>query len=184
MFYFNENKRTRQLGHDYSAPGLYFVTICIKNKFETLGELLNAEIVLNMNGKIVEKQWLWLGKQYHYVRLDEFVVMPDHFHGIISIEDIGTCRSRPARTDMNCLRTCKSRLTRTDPKKSLSDLIGAFKTTSSKIIHKESDNNVFVWKRSFHDHIIKTTQELINIRKYIRDNPRNLLQYPHDQTST
>ncbi|KKQ79320.1 MAG: hypothetical protein UT02_C0040G0008 [Parcubacteria group bacterium GW2011_GWC2_38_7] len=176
MFHSNENKRARLPGHDYSATGLYFVTICIKNKFETFGELLNAEIVLNMNGKIVEKQWLWLEKQYPYVRLDEFVVMPDHFHGILSIEDIGTCRSRSARTDMVQLRTCKSRLTRTDARKSLSDLIGAFKTTSSKLIHKESGNNVFTWKRSFHDNIIKTTQELINIRKYIRDNPVNLLQ--------
>ena len=110
-------------------------------------------MLLNNAGNIVTQQWLWLSKQYSYVTLDEFVIMPNHLHGILIID--------------NSIRTGHDLSLRV---KSLSSLIGAFKTTSSKLIRKNEIEN-FAWQRSFYDHVIRTDTSLQNIRDYITNNP-------------
>jgi len=81
-------------GWDYSSPGCYFVTICVKNKECFLADIVDDKAILNEYGKIVESRWQWLKNQYHYVELDTFVVMPNHFHGLIRIieNSVGTGR--------------------------------------------------------------------------------------------
>jgi len=131
-------------------------------------------MVLNNNGQIVEKQWLWLGMQYDYVNIDEFVVMPNHLHGVLEIRDwlrgppVGAGRDRPLR-GRHGIKI-----------KSLSELIGAFKTTSSKLIH-QSGNVGFAWQRSFYDRIIANDAEYYRICEYIRDNPKN---WDQDQSNS
>jgi len=110
-------------------------------------------MVLNEWGLIVQRQWEWLARQYAYVQLDEFVVMPDHMHGIIIMNTVGNGRDRS--------------ITKI---KSLPQLIGAFKTTSSKIIHQQGLHN-FRWQKSFYDHIIRNEKSLNHTRRYIIDNP-------------
>lgn len=97
-------------------------------------------------------------ERYPYVDLDEFIIMPNHIHGIIIIND-SSCRdkSRPVPTAGIKI-------------KSLSQLVGAFKTTSSKLIH-ENGLEKFAWQRSFYDHIIRNEKSLTQIRNYIRYNP-------------
>jgi REP element-mobilizing transposase RayT len=104
---------------------------------------------LNEYGKIVEQQWLWLAKQYSYIELNEYIVMPDHFHGIVMIND----ENEP-----------------TTKIKPLSEIIGAFKTTSSKLIHQAGLTD-FKWQRSFHERIIHNLFQLDNIQTYIKNNP-------------
>ena len=70
---------------NYSSDGAYFVTICTKNREHFFGEISGGKMVLNDVGEIVAQQWQWLESQYHHVLLDEWVVMPNHFHGIICI---------------------------------------------------------------------------------------------------
>jgi len=118
-----ERKLNRLRNWDYTTPGWYFVTICTKNREPFFGDILNNTMKLNKQGHIIIKQWIWLKDRYKYVKLDDYVVMPNHFHGIIIINDgfvYGRDRSRPVPTVKI---------------KSISELIGAFKTTSSKIIH-------------------------------------------------
>lgn len=101
-----ERKRNRKLDFDYSQDGYYFVTIVTKNRINYFGEIVDNSIILNRFGEIVKKQWLWLHIQYKYLNIDEFVIMPNHFHGIINISrsvgpgraDQVRGRSRPART--------------------------------------------------------------------------------------
>ena len=93
-------------------------------------------------------------KQYSYIELDEFVIMPNHIHGILIIND-----SMRTGHDLSVHKI-----------KSLSSLIGAFKTTSSKLIHQNGLSD-FTWQRSFHDHIIRNDKSLNKIREYIRNNP-------------
>lgn len=155
----HERKLNRLPNYDYSQVGWYFITICTKYMTECFGEIRNDEMVLNECGRIVTQQWLWLEKQYKHVQLDTFIVMPNHFHGVLAIVDTDVCcgrnRSRPVPT----------------PKiQSLSKLMGAFKTTSSKMIHINGETN-FAWHRSFHDHIVHNEKELNNIRSYIHNNP-------------
>ena len=150
------NRRRNRLKHyDYSRNGYYFVTICTQNRMWDFGGIKNGEMVLNDNGVIVRKRWKWLAKQYQYVGLDEFVVMPNHLHGIVIIDgcnnNVGTGR------DLS-LRETKI--------KSLSELVGAFKTTSSKIIRLNGLVD-FCWQRSFYDHIIRNDKSLCRIKRYI-----------------
>ncbi|MEK7166984.1 MAG: transposase [Patescibacteria group bacterium] len=149
-------KKNRFENYNYSQSGWYFVTICVKNKEKFFGEIKNNEMILNECGKIIKNQWLWLKKQFCYIQLDEYVIMPNHIHGILVItNDNGMDKSRPVPTKKI---------------KSLSELIGAFKTTSSKLIHKNELEN-FQWQRSFYDHIIRNEKSLNNIREYIDNNP-------------
>jgi REP element-mobilizing transposase RayT len=68
------------------------VTVCVKDRREWFGEIKDGAMILNEYGQIVKKRWFWLPEQYPYVELDEFVVMPNHFHGILLI--IGNGRER------------------------------------------------------------------------------------------
>ncbi len=171
-----ERRLNRLKNYDYSKNGYYFVTICIKNREHFFGEIQNGKMILNKYGEIVGNQWLWLPWQYPYLELDKFIIMPNHMHGIVIIDNNNYhirrgmsrcyCRGRsrpvPAETTVSTTNTIKI--------KSLSQLIGAFKTTSSKIIH-QNGLKIFNWQRSFHDHIIRDEQSLNNIRKYIKNNP-------------
>ena len=156
-----DRKKTRLAGYDYAQDGHYFITICSKNREEFFGKIVNGRMALNELGMIVENQWLWLAGQYDYVRLDEYVIMPNHVHGILVIDNcwpVGTGR------DLSLPSVGKT--------KSVSELIGAFKTTSSKLIHLNG-LEYFFWQRSFYDHIIRNESALNNIREYIANNPLN-----------
>ncbi len=112
------------------------------------------QMILNEYGKIAENQWYWLGEQYPYVGLHAFVVMPNHIHGIIEINRSRIISSEPIKI------------------KSLSELIGAYKTTVSKQIHL-SGFLEFQWQRSFHEHIIRDGKTFETISDYIINNPVN-----------
>ncbi|OGY86501.1 MAG: hypothetical protein A2319_01920 [Candidatus Kerfeldbacteria bacterium RIFOXYB2_FULL_38_14] len=126
------------------------------------GEVENGEMVLNVYGEIVKKQLLWLEKRYPYVELDQYIIMPNHVHVIVNITDVGTGRD---------LSLPKS-LRKTKKTKPIPELIGAFKTTSSKKIHQHG-LTYFQWQRSYYDHIIRNDADLQRIRKYIKNNPKN-----------
>lgn len=121
------------------------------------GKIVDGKMVLNGNGVIVQNRWKWLGNQYPYVELDEFIIMPNHTHGIIVIDGclVGTGRDLSLHSQKI---------------KSLSEIIGAFKTTSSKEIHSNGLVD-FKWQRSFYDRIIRNDKSLYQIRKYIHENP-------------
>src|SRR5690554_154601 len=106
---------------------------------------------LNEYGEIVKNRLLWLAEQYRYVVLHNYVVMPNHVHAIIEI-DSSKVVDKPIKI------------------KSLSSLVGAFKTTSSKMIH-EAGFSSFAWHRSFHDHIIRSDKSYQIISNYIDQNP-------------
>ncbi len=153
----NQRKpRNRLNGFDYTSFNSYFITICTYNKDQFLSFINNKKSILTEIGKLVQQQWLWLGANYNYIQLHEYIIMPDHIHGILQINNTLTDRSRPVPTHF----------------KSLSSLIGAFKTTSSKIIRKQMKID-FRWQRSFHDRIIRNSCEYNEIKKYITENPVN-----------
>jgi REP element-mobilizing transposase RayT len=126
---------------------------------------LNKKLELNEFGKIVQDRILWLAEQYQYVAIHNYVVMPNHVHAIIEID---SRKLLPTSRDLTVLD-----LSVRDEEikiKSLSSLIGAFKTTSSKMIHQAGFLN-FAWQRSFHDHIIRNEKAYFNISNYIDTNP-------------
>ncbi|MCJ7446525.1 MAG: hypothetical protein MUO72_02415 [Bacteroidales bacterium] len=74
-------KLRRIQGFDYSSPGKYFITICTKNKIPYFGKIENGEMILSELGQIAEKYWRKIPNHFRYVKLDEFIIMPDHLHG-------------------------------------------------------------------------------------------------------
>lgn len=174
-----KRKRNRLQDYDYSGGGWYFITICVKNREELFGKIENGEMILNEHGKIATQQWQWLANQYDYLTLEEFVVMPNHIHGIMLIDpDRCSDKSRPVATDSQNKRPVATSANLTAKKiKSLSELIGAFKTTSSKLIHRGGLKD-FSWQRSFYDHIIRDEKDFANIIEYIQNNP---LQWAFDR---
>ncbi len=110
----------------------------------------------NRYGDIAHEQWEWLQTQYPYIVSHEFIVMPNHIHGVLEInrDHVGTGRD---------LSVPEIKI------KSLSELMGAYKTTTSKKIHL-SGYPEFQWQRSFHDHIIRDEKSYHNIVHYIREN--------------
>ena len=144
------------IGFDYSQDAIYFVTSCCKNRIHHFGEIENSIMLLNKYGEIAHNQILWLETQYPYIELHNFIVMPNHVHILFEINrnlTVGMGRD-PSQTRI----------------KSVSSIMGAYKTTSSKEIHLMGDDN-FIWQRSFHDYIVRDEKRYNNIFNYVNENP-------------
>ncbi|MBF0240454.1 MAG: hypothetical protein HQM12_22350 [SAR324 cluster bacterium] len=81
----HHRRSIRLKGYDYSWPGAYFITTCVQNREPLFGEIETGRMITNANGDIVSRIWFDLVNHYGNIVLDEFVVMPNHFHGIIMI---------------------------------------------------------------------------------------------------
>lgn len=164
-----KRKPNRLADYNYSQNGMYFVTICTKDREELFGEIKNGRMILNDLGKIAQKCYLEIPSHCRNVYLDEFIIMPNHVHGILEIIndlDVGDAYLRPAgfhdRTKMlasKAIHGFKAGVTRKilNPS-SRPERIYAFPTK-------------FAWQKSFYDHIIRNAAELNRIREYIRGNP-------------
>ena len=123
------------------------------------GEIVDGEMIRNDCGNIVQSCWNALPDHYNNIQLDEFVVMPNHIHGIIIIND-NTVGSRHAST----LRGTKH---------TLGNMVGSFKSAATKQIndlcHRQG---VSVWQGRYYDHIIRNEKSLNKIREYIKTNPQ------------
>ena len=150
-------------GYDYTRSGNYFITINAANHEHIFGQLANGIVELNGYGLIVAECWRWLPEHHPHVELDEWVVMPNHFHGIIVINNACRGGSRTAPTDIAGGGSSR---------KPLGRLIGAFKTVSTKKINQvRGTPGETIWKRNYYEHIIRNEESLRTIRQYIVDNP-------------
>ncbi len=165
-----ERKKIRLPNYDYSQPGAYFVTTCVKNRQCVFGNIHNGQMQLNEYGKIVQEQWEWLHQQYPYLQMDAFVVMPNHFHAILIIVGNGRNHSQQYDTVRNVVGNGRDRSLQCKIKP-VPELMGAFKTRSSKFIHQLGFAD-FQWQKSYYDHIIRNEHSLNRIRQYIVDNPQ------------
>lgn len=157
----HERKLNRLKYFNYSSNGWYFVTICIKNRIENFGNVIGRKMILNQFGKIANKFWLEIPNHFRNAELDEFIVMPNHLHGIIVIKNVGNA-------DLRSLQNIKSN---DKTKMMLSKIIHGYKSSVSREIRKL--NHIFRWQKSFYDHIIRSEESLFVIRKYIRGNSNN-----------
>ncbi len=158
----------RLKGYDYSRPGMYFVTLCTQNRECLFGEIVNSEMQLNEFGKIVDEEWRRSPEIRNEIELDEYSVMPNHVHGIITIigsTNVGAFGERPLNVDPNPPRL---------KPKSLGSLITGFESSVTRRINQiRKTPGAKVWQRNYHDHIIRNEKELNIIRAYIRNNPKN-----------
>lgn len=154
-----QRKPIRFPGFDYSHGGYYMVTICTQNRIEYFGDIKKGHMTYNQFGLIVNRMWHSLPFRHPYITLDEYIVMPNHFHGIIYIDRESMYLTRAAPVPP--LHTTKS----------LHQIVGGFKARSTKLI-RTSGLPEFQWQRSFFDNIIRDDISLENFRRYIRDSPK------------
>lgn len=153
-----KNKPKRLSCYDYSLPAYYFVTICTKNHIELFGNAHNHKVKLSSIGKIIESNLIRISQVYPSVKVDQFVIMPNHLHIIFILEDVDDALNATSTNDYD-----RSKML-------LSKVIQSFKSSCTKEIKCTGFNNQ-VWQRSFYDRIIRNETELYRIRKYISENP-------------
>ncbi len=170
---FNPEKHHRRSirlkGYDYSQPGAYFITICTKNRKCLFGNIINGKMILNDAGHIAQNCWLEIPDHYPNVALDEFIIMPNHIHGIIFINNkksiVGVQNFKPQRN----FKPLQNRYQKIIPK-SIGSIVRGFKIGVTKWFRQNMD--VYnVWQRNYYEHIIRNDFELNKIRKYIINNP-------------
>lgn len=164
MKLFNNEYRTessRLKDWDYSTPWWYYVTICTKDMKCWFGEVINGKMVLNELGKIVEEEWERSKEIRKNIDLDYYVIMPNHFHGIIIING-------PENFDTKVETHSDASLHKVN--NNLSYIMRGFKGSCTKRIHL-TGNIIFKWQPRFYDHIIRNENDLHRIRTYIQNNP-------------
>ena len=168
MFY-KLQKQYRHKEYDYSKDGFYFVTICCKDRRIFFGNIKSGEMQLSKIGKIAEKFWKEIPDHFSSVKLDKFVIMPNHIHGIIEIDNNNFYNNN------DCLYVGEyPRMSKISPKpESLSVIIGSFKSITTKIVNSKFYEMGFAWQPRFYDRIIRNNDELNRIRQYIISNPQN-----------
>ncbi|MBT4485190.1 MAG: hypothetical protein HOC71_16110 [Candidatus Latescibacteria bacterium] len=164
---------TRLKEWDYSRNGYYFVTMCVKNRESVFGQFEHGEMILSDMGNIAEQCWREIPVHFPFVKLDEFVIMPNHVHGIIIIDNNVVETQNLASLHASLPRHSFSRHRKPNKfgpqSKNLASIIRGFKIGVKKWatinhIHLE-------WQSRFYDRIIRDEKELLNIRNYIIINP-------------
>jgi len=200
MKYDSNRHRRRSIrldGYDYSRAGAYFVTVCTRDWACLFGEIADGQMRLNTAGLVVEQCWLDVPRHFPNVELDQFVVMPNHVHGIMAIvetvgathaspitmsrtidDNVGVTRpSSPVRVSWPVIgyarATHASPPRRAGPKgRSIGAVVGSFKSAVTKRINELSDTSgTSVWQRNYHERIVRDDASLDTMREYIVRNP-------------
>ena len=186
---------TRLKNWDYGNPGYYFVTLCVKGKVCSFGDIKNGMMCLSDIGGVAYNCWLEIPKHFPFIELYDFVVMPNHVHGVIFIgDDVETCHGTSPYKTFNHTNT-KYDNDKTNnggesethhgaslqrdgnkfgplQKKSLQLILNQYKGAVKRWCNKNKRFN-FIWQSRFHDHIIRNEYEMHRIQEYIKNNPIN-----------
>lgn len=170
---------TRLQTWDYSKNGAYFITICTQNREHFFGNIQNGMMQLSEIGKFAERYWLEIPEHFPFVELGNFVVMPNHVHGILIINKIDDLSLSESVETRQCLVSTTIKLNTTigssrfqnQGKNTISSIVGSYKSIVTKMSRQTHSN--FAWQSRFHDHIIRNSQSFENIQNYIFENPLN-----------
>lgn len=164
----------RLKGYDYCSDGLYFITICTQGRVHLFGDIYDDKMILNESGQSVYQCWCDIPRHFPNVILHDFVIMPNHVHGIIQISvptNIQCCRGEkffapsPEPGDKN-----KQTLQLNGTSQTIGSIIRGFKVGVTSIIRQLYPQMV-VWQRNYYEHIIRNQRSYENIIEYIRNNP-------------
>jgi REP element-mobilizing transposase RayT len=192
MSKFNNKYRIESIripGYDYSQPGAYFVTICTHERIHYFGDINNGKMILNECGQIALNCWNEIPNHFPHVSLDEFIIMPNHIHGIIIINDtpdvemknFSSLQTTTSTENFSSLQptvqtknisSLQNQNNFRSPSKTIGSIIRGFKIGVTKWF-REKTNIYDVWQSNYYEHIIRNEIELNKIREYIINNPIN-----------
>jgi putative transposase len=161
----------RLKGYDYSADGAYFITICVRHRECLLGEIHDGRMILNQYGAIVRDIWedLPVGvaspgeNRVSDIDLDEYIIMPNHFHAIILINK--SLESTEVHKDLD-VDDIKARRKMILPK-----VVGRFKMLAAKAINQSREIEGSFWQRNYYERVIRNEEDCQIVRQYIINNP-------------
>jgi len=157
----HRRRSIRLKDYDYAQDGAYFVTVCTDEKRCIFGDIVDGQMRLNSLGCIVRDEWLKTANLRKYVTLDEFIVMPNHMHGIIFIACRGVLQYAPT-----------TRIEFRSPAQTIGAIVRGFKSAVTKRINElRGSPGVPIWQRNYYEHVIRNDDDLNEIRYYISDNP-------------
>jgi putative transposase len=141
----------RLSGYDYSQPGFYFVTMCTQQHRLVFSTIVDGQVSLKSPGQVAQSVWVTLPRRFAHVKLDAYILMPNHMHAIIELTD-----REPAHTG---------------PRAALWEIIRVFKAATSYHIRRLEGKPWFAWQDDYYDSVIRTEAALQQIRQYILENP-------------
>ena len=179
----HHRRSIRLRGRDYSRPGRYFVTMCVAERHARFGSVVNGRMVLSEAGRIAEACWRAIPEHFPHASLDEWIVMPDHVHGIIVIAApgpdettrvVGAKNLSPIAGDAGAknLSPIAERAKDFSPlpahgtSRTVGSIVRGFKIGVTKAVGA-------LWQRNYYEIIIRDEAAMRNIRAYIRFNPLN-----------
>ncbi|MDD2499991.1 MAG: hypothetical protein PHN92_04130 [Geobacter sp.] len=181
----HHRRSIRLKGYDYSQAGAYFVTLCAFERECLFGDIFDGEMRLNDFGRIVAAEWMRSAELRAEIEIGEYVVMPNHFHGIVMIcEPVGAYGIRPdcIRPDVNGEKSGEYHSPLPDerfrsPSKNIGSMVRGFKSAVTKRINIHRDTpGVPVWQRNYYEHVIRDDADYTRIAEYVADNPRRWIE--------
>ena len=194
---------TRLQNWDYGTNGAYFITICTQNREHFFGNVINNEMQLSELGQLAEKFWLVIPNHFTFIELGNFVIMPNHTHGILIVNNTVETGFIPSLEFNNETETVlipsefiETELIRFETETGLipslpkNEKTGGFAGNKNPMFHQNISqiirwykgrcsfeirkfNSDFNWQPRFHDHIIRNEQSFEKIQNYIDNNPAN-----------
>lgn len=171
---------------DYSDPGFYFITICTRDRENMFGEIIDGKMILNKYGFIAKYYLKQIHSHFRFIRIDSFIVMPNHIHLILQIKYKPRHRHYRSGRDVALLRLYNdddknanenantNKMSIISPKPgSVSAIIRSYKSICKRIINLNYKHSDFNWQLRFYDNIVRVDNDLFRIREYIKDNPPN-----------
>jgi REP element-mobilizing transposase RayT len=150
---FGKRHTIRIQNHDYSSKTSYLITICTWDRLCLFGDVVNGKMYLNDMGRIAEDEWQRSAEIRRELRLDTFIAMPDHFHGIVHL---GSKIRGAVRFG------------------TLGSMIGGYKAAVTRRVNLiRGTPDMPVWQRNFHERILNNYHDIERARQYVRDNPKN-----------
>jgi REP element-mobilizing transposase RayT len=157
--------------YNYSAAGAYFVTFCAFQRECLFGNVVDSEMLVNPYGEIVRECWQRMPAHFPYVEIDEFVVMPNHFHAILLINESVGAKQSASASPLPHIRESFSLQQGTLPG-SLGAILQNFKSVSTRKSNKLRENpGCPIWQRNYYERVIRDEKELSTAREYIMNNP-------------
>ena len=186
----HHRKSIRLKNYDYSQTGLYFITICTQNRLHLFGEIVDDAMVLNDAGAMIENEWIKLSQRFNDIEIQQYVVMPNHIHGIINRRGEpcvrpnirpNACANKPITDETNQMQGEQGEH-KVRPYGTLDGTVGrviqAYKSIATVEYTRGVKNNDWqrfnkkLWQRNYWEHIIRNENEYNRIAQYIMNNPK------------
>ena len=158
---------------DYGDNAAYFITICTKDRLHFFGEI-DTEMQSSLIGKLAEQFWTAIPNHFSFIELGNFVIMPNHTHGILIINkpvETRHCLVHETEMETDKPKSIGQQRFQNQGKDTISSIVGSYKSVVTKHAHKI--DSTFQWQPRFHDHIIRDSDSFNNIQQYIETNAAN-----------